>query len=95
MELLKSKPSPAGELFALSARDVKLLESTALLIGDVIDSVRRLTTTPLSAESRELVIAAFKESQALRAGAARLRRQLACAAGVGGRYLGRALCPIV
>jgi hypothetical protein len=52
------KPSPAGELFALSADAIRPLEACALLLGALVDNVRALTMSPLSAEGREIVIAA-------------------------------------
>ena len=52
MEL--AKPSAAGELFGMSAAVISTLEKTALAIGQTVDTVRRLTTLPLSADGRTL-----------------------------------------
>lgn len=54
------KPSPAGELFGASAAAVKPMEACALLLGQLIDQVREMTLLPLTAEGRELAIAAIK-----------------------------------
>lgn len=54
------KPSPAGELFAECAAAVKPMESCALLLGRLIDECRSITLLPLTAEGRELAVAALK-----------------------------------
>jgi hypothetical protein len=59
LNLLKSK-SPAGELFDLSAAAIKPLEACALLIGGLVDEIRRMTVMPLTAEGREIATAAFR-----------------------------------
>ena len=57
MNLVKG-PSPAGQLFAESAAAIKPMEACALLLGRLIDEARAMTMLPLSAENREIVIAA-------------------------------------
>jgi hypothetical protein len=59
MELVK-RPSPSGQLFAECAAAVKPMESCPLLLGRLIDEVREITLLPLTAEGRELAIAAIK-----------------------------------
>jgi hypothetical protein len=53
-------PSPAGQLFAESAAAIKPMEACALLLGRLIDEARAMTMLPLSAENREIVIAALR-----------------------------------
>lgn len=60
MELLRSKPSPSGQLFAECAAAVKPMEACALLLGQLIDQVRAMTMLPLSAEGRVIVLAALR-----------------------------------
>jgi hypothetical protein len=42
------KPSPAGELFALSPDAIAPCEACALLLGAMVDIVRELTRCPLT-----------------------------------------------
>ena len=60
MELVRPSKSPAGELFSQCAAAVKPMESCALLLGRLIDEVRAMTMLPLSAEGREIAIAALR-----------------------------------
>jgi hypothetical protein len=64
MELVK-RPSPAGELFDVSAVAVRKLEHLASTIGTMVDVIREITTRPLSASDRALAVEAFKRLDAL------------------------------
>jgi hypothetical protein len=64
MELVK-RPSPAGELFDVSAVAVKKLEHLASTLGGMVDLVREITTRPLIASDRALAVEAFKRLNAL------------------------------
>lgn len=61
-ELLKSKPSPAGELFDASAAAVRSIEACCLLLGALVDEIREITMLrTLSAAAREVATAAFRQ----------------------------------
>jgi hypothetical protein len=60
MELVRPSQSPAGELFSQCAAAVKPMESCALLLGRLIDECRSITLLPLTAEGREIAVAALK-----------------------------------
>ena len=64
IELVK-KPTPAGELFDVSAVAVRKLEHLASTLGVMVDIVREITTRPLSASDRGLAVEAFKRLNAL------------------------------
>ena len=55
-----ARKSPSGELFSQCAAAVKPMEDCALLLGRLIDECREITMLPLTAENRELVLAALK-----------------------------------
>lgn len=57
MEIVR--PSP-GQLFGECAAAVRPMESCALLLGRLIDECRAITLLPLTAEGRELAVAALK-----------------------------------
>jgi hypothetical protein len=54
------KPSPSGQLFAECAAAIRPMESCALLLGRLIDECRSITLLPLTAEGRELAVAALR-----------------------------------
>lgn len=55
------KPSP-GKLFETSARATRSIEACALLLGAMVDEIREITMLrTLSAEAREVAIAAFQQ----------------------------------
>jgi hypothetical protein len=55
------KPSP-GKLFETSAAATRSIESCCLLLGSIADEVREITMLrTMSAEAREVAIAAFKQ----------------------------------
>lgn len=58
--VVKGKLSSAGEIFDLSAAAIRPMEACALLLGQSIDEVRTITVMPLTAEGREIAIAAFR-----------------------------------
>jgi len=64
MELVR-KPTPAGELFDVSAVAVKKLEHLSMTLGAMVDVIRGLTVRPLTASDRALAVEAFKRLDAL------------------------------
>jgi hypothetical protein len=62
MELVH--PSP-GKLFDASAVATKKLEHLSMTLGTMVNIVREITTLPLSASQRVLVIEAFKSLSGL------------------------------
>lgn len=60
MELVKSKPSPAGELVNAKAVAIRPMEAMALLFSELIDEVHAIVALPMSTEGRAIAIAAFK-----------------------------------
>lgn len=61
MEIGRSKPSPASELFATSAAATRSLEACALLLGATVDEIREITMLrTMSAEALQVAIAALK-----------------------------------
>jgi hypothetical protein len=64
IELVK-KPTPAGELFDVSAVAVRKLEHLASTLGTMVDVIREITTRPLTASQRALAIEAFERLNAL------------------------------
>jgi len=60
MELVKRKPSPAGELFDVSAVAVKRLEAPALTLSTIAPIVREITVRPMTDSQRARAIDAFQ-----------------------------------